>query len=171
MVLITIIGDYLIKKASMFQYFAGWKLLVLGGLLYGISAIGWFYVYRTTTVFTVGAIHSFGIIIFTILLSLVIFKEKINSSEILGLALGIISLAILLRNYASPAEVNKPMVNAETQNSGKSKNFINKAIIDEKKVGILMNIDECNKEVLAVQANDSIRAPFGVTQLEVHLQD
>jgi len=102
MVFITIIGDYCIKKASLLQYFNGWKLLVLGGLLYGITALGWFYVYRTTKVFTVGVIHSLGIIILTILLSTVIFKEKINGSEILGLVLGIISLAILLRNYSPP---------------------------------------------------------------------
>lgn len=102
MVLITIIGDYLIKKASMLQSFNGWKMLVLGGFLYGISAIGWFYVYRTTKVFTVGAIHSFGIIILTILLSLIIFKEKINGSEIVGILLGILSLGILLRNYSTP---------------------------------------------------------------------
>jgi drug/metabolite transporter (DMT)-like permease len=102
MVIMGIIGDFFIKKASMFQSFTGWKLLVAGGLLYGLSAIGWFYVYRTTKVFTVGAIHSFGIIILSIILSLVIFKEKINSWEILGLLLGIISLSILLRNYVPP---------------------------------------------------------------------
>ena len=102
MVIITILGDYFIKKASLLQYFTGWKLLLFGGFLYGISAIGWFYVYRTTKVFTVGSIHSFGIIIMTILLSVVVFKEKINGSEILGILLGIISLILLLRNYTQP---------------------------------------------------------------------
>jgi drug/metabolite transporter (DMT)-like permease len=102
MVIITILGDYFIKKASLLQYFTGWKLLVLGGFLYGISAIGWFYVYRTTKVFTVGAIHSFGIIILTILLSAIVFKEKITGSEILGILLGIISLIILLKDYTPP---------------------------------------------------------------------
>lgn len=98
MVVITIVGDYFVKKASMFKDHIGWKYLLLGGFLYGISAIGWFYVYRMTKVFTVGAIHSFGIIILTILLSLVIFKERINTMEILGLFLGVVSLIILLRN-------------------------------------------------------------------------
>lgn len=99
MVILTIIGDYLVKKASMLQYFHGWKLLLLGGILYGVSAIGWFYVYRTTKVFTVGAIHSFGIIILTIVLSAIVFKEKIDRWEVLGIFLGIISLSILLRSY------------------------------------------------------------------------
>lgn len=95
---ITIIGDYCIKKASILQNYSGWKLLLFGAFLYGISAIGWFWVYRTTKFFTVGAIHAYGIIILTILLSVIVFKEKINNWEILGLALGFASLAILLRN-------------------------------------------------------------------------
>jgi len=142
MVVITIIGDYLIKKASMLQHFSGWKLLVLGGFFYGISAIGWFYVYQTTKVFTVGAIHSFGIIILTILLSVVIFKEKITRSEILGLVLGIISLIILLRNYVSPEKVSQPLVKAEPQNTTISENLSDNTFIDRKVPGspaILMN--------------------------------
>lgn len=98
MVVITIIGDYFVKKASMYKDFIGWKHLLFGGFLYGVSAIGWFYVYRMTKVFTVGAIHSFGIIILTILLSIAVFKERINLWETVGMTLGIIALIILLKN-------------------------------------------------------------------------
>ena len=98
MVIITIIGDYFVKKSSMLTGYSGWKQLLIGGLLYGFSAIGWFWVYRTTKFFTVGAIHAYGIIILTIVLSIIVFKEKINNLEILGLVLGFASLAILLRN-------------------------------------------------------------------------
>jgi uncharacterized membrane protein len=158
MVLITIIGDYLIKKASMLQYLNGWKLLVLGGLLYGISAIGWFYVYRTTKVFTVGAIHSFGIIILTILLSVVIFKEKINSSEIMGLVLGIISLVILLKNYASTENVNEPLVAAETISDNPGMDLMDDVLINGKKISILNKVEEFSREALTVHADDSIQA-------------
>ena len=98
MLFVTILGDYFVKKSSLEAGYSGWKLLILGGLLYGISALGWFWVYRVTKVFTVGAIHSLGIIILTIFLSLVIFREKINLLEIIGILLGIISLTILLKN-------------------------------------------------------------------------
>jgi uncharacterized membrane protein len=98
MLFVTILGDYFVKKSSLEAGYSGWKLLILGGLLYGISALGWFWVYRVTKVFTVGAIHSLGIIILTIFLSLVIFREKINLMEIAGLLLGIISLTILLKS-------------------------------------------------------------------------
>jgi uncharacterized membrane protein len=98
MLFVTILGDYFVKKSSIETGYSGWKLLVVGGLLYGVSAIGWFWVYRSAKVFTVGAIHSIGIIILTIFLSLVIFKEKINLMEIVGMLLGVISLIILLKN-------------------------------------------------------------------------
>jgi len=98
MVILTIIGDYCIKKASLLEGLSGWKLVLAGGLLYGFSAIGWFWVYRTTKFFTVGAIHSFGIIVFTIFISIIIFKERINFWEALGMTLGTIALIILIKN-------------------------------------------------------------------------
>ena len=97
MLFVTILGDYFVKKSSIEEGYSGWKLLVLGGLLYGVSAIGWFWVYRSVKVFTVGAIHSLGIIILTIFLSLVIFREKMNFIEIVGILLGVVSITILLK--------------------------------------------------------------------------
>jgi uncharacterized membrane protein len=97
MLFVTILGDYFVKKSSIEAGYSGWKQLVLGGFLYGISAIGWFWVYRSVKVFTVGAIHSLGIIILTIFLSIIIFKEKISFMEVVGILLGIVSLTILLR--------------------------------------------------------------------------
>jgi uncharacterized membrane protein len=97
MLFVAITGDYFVKKSSISPGYSGWKQLLVGGLLYGVSALGWFWVYRSAKVFTVGAIHSFGVIILTIFLSLVIFKEKINLMEMVGILFGIISLILLLR--------------------------------------------------------------------------
>jgi drug/metabolite transporter (DMT)-like permease len=98
MVIMTIAGDFFIKKASLLKDYSGWKLLLLGALFYGFSAIGWFWVYRTTKYFTVGAIHSFGTIILTIFIAILFFKEKINIWEGLGILFGIISLVLLMKN-------------------------------------------------------------------------
>jgi drug/metabolite transporter (DMT)-like permease len=92
MLIITIVGDYFVKLASTKIGYTGWKILLLGGFLYGISCIGWFYAYRHLKVFTVGAFHSVGVIIFSILLSSLIFKEGITVNEWLGILLGCISL-------------------------------------------------------------------------------
>ncbi len=94
---VCIYGDYYIKKASMEQQWEGWKLLALGSLLYGVSAIGFFLLMRMFKVFTVGMLHSFAVIFLSIFLSLVVFKEKINAREILGLILGIASVCLLVR--------------------------------------------------------------------------
>lgn len=94
---ICIYGDYYIKKASMEEQWGGWKMLVFGSLLYGVSAIGFFLLMRMFKVFTVGMLHSFGVIFLSIGLSLFVFKEKITSREILGLVLGVISIFLLIR--------------------------------------------------------------------------
>jgi drug/metabolite transporter (DMT)-like permease len=98
---LTIWGDFLIKKASLMDGFSGWRILLFGGIVYGFSALGWFFIFRTNKFFTVGAISSFGIIILSILLSLFVFDEKINRWEVVGLVLGIISLVILIANGKS----------------------------------------------------------------------
>jgi drug/metabolite transporter (DMT)-like permease len=94
---ICIYGDYYIKKASMEENWAGWKLLAVGSVLYGVSAIGFFMLMRMFKVFTVGMLHSFAVIFLSIILSLVVFKEKINAREILGLILGVASVCLLVR--------------------------------------------------------------------------
>ncbi len=81
----------------MEENWAGWKLLALGSVLYGVSAIGFFFLMRMYKVFTVGMLHSFAVIFLSIVLSLVVFKEKINAREILGLILGVASVCLLIR--------------------------------------------------------------------------
>ena len=81
----------------MEQHWSGWKLLLLGSLLYGVSAIGFFLLMRMFKVFTVGMLHSFAVVFLSIILSLVVFKEKIHAREIIGLLLGVASISLLVR--------------------------------------------------------------------------
>jgi drug/metabolite transporter (DMT)-like permease len=98
MVVLLALGDYYVKKASMLKEYTGWHFLLLGTSSYFVSAFGLFWVYRSYKFVTVGAIQSFGIVVLSVLLSVFVFKEKMNGWEIFGLILGIISLAILLYN-------------------------------------------------------------------------
>jgi drug/metabolite transporter (DMT)-like permease len=98
MLVVTITGDYYVKKASIVKDYSDWRILLLGATIYFISAFGWFWIYRFQKFLTVGAIHSFGIIMLTVLFSIFVFKEKINGWEIFGLVLGAISLTILVYN-------------------------------------------------------------------------
>src|ERR1700760_1855341 len=94
----TIAGDFCIKKAATLKQFSGWPLLLAGGTINFACAIGWFWIYRTQKFLTVGAILSIGLLALSLLVSQVIFKEKINTREITGIVLGFISLVILLKN-------------------------------------------------------------------------
>ncbi len=97
-VTLTIIGDYFVKKASLAPKFTHWHILLLGGAFYASSAILWFWMYRYTKVYTVGMLHSFLVIAFTLVLSVIVFKENITWRDGIGLALGVISMVLLLDN-------------------------------------------------------------------------
>lgn len=98
MIVITIIGDYFVKRASMIAEPNVFRFLSMGAVIYFVSAFGWFYVYKYAKFLTVGAIHSFGIVVMTVFISMSVFKEEINSQEIVALILGVISIAILVKN-------------------------------------------------------------------------
>jgi len=95
--LITVLGDVFVKQASLQPKFTGWKLLMLGALIYGLTAIGWFFVLRKIKLSTSGGLYSLSIIIFLTLASVFYFKEKITGLEILAIILAIISLILLYR--------------------------------------------------------------------------
>ncbi|MFC5408467.1 hypothetical protein ACFPMF_04055 [Larkinella bovis] len=93
----SLLADYLIKKASLQAGMDGWPWLLTGGLMYGTTAIGWFYMMRSFKLFTIGLLHSFGVIALTLVLSLFVFQEKITLREWVGIALGCVSIGLLVR--------------------------------------------------------------------------
>lgn len=98
LLIVTIAGDYCIKKAAMQKQYSGWHLLLMGGIVNFGCAIGWFWIYRSQKFLTVGGILSIGLLALSVLVSQFIFKEKINGWEMFGIALGFVSLTILLKN-------------------------------------------------------------------------
>ena len=95
--IITVFGDFLIKQASLQPAFSGHIKLILGALIYGFTAFGWFFVMRKIKLSTLGVVYGVSCVIFLALVSVFYFKEKISSMEIVGLVLAIISLIILAR--------------------------------------------------------------------------
>ena len=95
--LTTLIADYLIKCASLQDGFKGWRTLLAGAIIYGASAIGWFIMMRSFKLFSLSVFHSLAVILLTVLLSLFVFKEKMTFTEGIGVLLGCISIALLLR--------------------------------------------------------------------------
>ena len=95
--LVSIFADYLIKRASLQAGWVGWKPLLIGGFIYGATAIGWFYAMRVYKLFTINMFHSFFVIAVSILMSQFIFGEKLTMRELVGIALGIASIVLLIR--------------------------------------------------------------------------
>jgi drug/metabolite transporter (DMT)-like permease len=95
--IITVIADAFIKHASLQSAFSGWKWLVLGALIYGATAFGWFFVMRKAKLSTLGVLYSVSIVVCLTLVSVFYFKEKISAVEIAGIGMAIASLILLAR--------------------------------------------------------------------------
>lgn len=94
---ITVIADALIKYASLQEALSGWRILIIGSILYGLTAFGWFFVMRKIKLSTLGVLYGVSCVLLLTLISAFYFKEKISPIEIFGISLAIISLIILSR--------------------------------------------------------------------------
>ena len=95
--LITVLADSLIKHASLQNAFSGWQTLILGAIIYGLTAFGWFFVMRKIKLSTLGVLYAVSVVVFLTLVSVFYFKEKISPIEIVGISMAIFSLVILSR--------------------------------------------------------------------------
>ena len=95
--IITTFADIFIKNASLQNSFAGWPMLVLGSVIYGLTGIGWFFAMRYQKLSTLGVIFSISGVLLLTLVSVFYFKEKISHLEILGIVLAMVSLTLLYR--------------------------------------------------------------------------
>ncbi|MDD5229400.1 MAG: hypothetical protein PHN45_07600 [Methylococcales bacterium] len=94
---LSLLADYYIKLASLKPNFSGWIELLFGGFLYGVTAIGWFFLMREFKLVTLSVFHALGVIGFTCLLGVFVFKEKLYFREMVGVALGCCSIILLMR--------------------------------------------------------------------------
>jgi len=94
---VTVLADVFIKHASLQTAFDGWRTLLLGVLIYGLTGFGWFFVMRKVKLSTLGVFYSVTCVLLLTMVSIFYFKEKISPIEIVGIALAVISLAILAR--------------------------------------------------------------------------
>jgi len=91
------LGDYFLKLAGNGKSFIDWKLFALGAIIYGSTALGWFFILKHTKLATLGAVYAVAITILLALIGFFFFKETLSYTEITGITLGIISLLLLVR--------------------------------------------------------------------------
>jgi undecaprenyl phosphate-alpha-L-ara4N flippase subunit ArnF len=95
--LITVAGDYFIKRASLRQGYSGWNFLLIGALIYALTAFGWFYLFRKIKLANSTAIYGASAIIFLTLIGFFIFGEKLKFIEVIGILMAIGSIILLSR--------------------------------------------------------------------------
>jgi multidrug transporter EmrE-like cation transporter len=93
-VLLEVAGDLLFRKWGMEQR---WPLFAVSLVIYNLAAVAWAYSLRMTQVSS--AIVMLGLlnVILVVIGGVVLFREKLSTPQILGLILGVASLALLNR--------------------------------------------------------------------------
>lgn len=94
---LTILGDFFIKQAAVDNNADSWKKVVIGGFIWFITAIGWFFLLKKEKLISLGGIYLVSSVILLVFVSVFIFKEKVSEMEIVGIIMAIISLIILAR--------------------------------------------------------------------------
>jgi len=91
------LGDFLIKKATLKPGFSGMYFVVAGGVVWLLSAFGWFFVLRRMELSNSNGIFAVLTIIFVLAGSYFYFHEKVSFGEIAGFVLAIVSIYLLVR--------------------------------------------------------------------------
>jgi drug/metabolite transporter (DMT)-like permease len=96
---IGVLGDSFIKLSGSGKNFMDIKWFILGFIVYGLTAFGWFFVMKNIKLSTLGVFYAISTVIFLMIVGVFYFKEPLNNYEIIGIILAIISL-ILLGKFA-----------------------------------------------------------------------
>ena len=91
----TLMGDYCIKLATgkiggllSVQFMAG-------ALLYGITAIGWFFLMKTNSLAIIGVLFSASTVILLAALGTLVFKEAFGWRDAIGISLAVLAVAVI----------------------------------------------------------------------------
>lgn len=95
---LTILGDYAIKVATNKEpgLMSAWFLV--GALLYGLPAIGWFYLMKTHSLAMIGVLYSALSIILLAALGYFAFSEALGRREWLGMSLAIAAVLVMIQD-------------------------------------------------------------------------
>ncbi|MEO0912952.1 MAG: hypothetical protein AAFY59_08175 [Pseudomonadota bacterium] len=96
-VVVTIIGDWLLKHASLMPALTGSPYLAGGMVMYMLSGIGFFFAMRHMSLASVGVWYAVLTILFMTALGVFAFDEKLAGREIVGIALALGSLFCMTR--------------------------------------------------------------------------
>ena len=94
---VGVAGDYFIKVSGNGPSYVSYPPLLIGMMIYALTAIGWFYVMKHVKLGTLGVFYALTTIILLAIVGAVFFKEQLTVYDIIGIVLGVISIVFLAR--------------------------------------------------------------------------
>jgi small multidrug resistance pump len=93
----AVLGDFFIKTGSNNRGALALRWLLVGAIIYGSTAFGWFFVFRHLKLATISVLFALWSMLALTFVGVVIFHEKLHAFEILGMILALFSIILLTR--------------------------------------------------------------------------
>ena len=94
---IGVLGDYFLKLASAREQSLRTGWFYLGFALYASTAFGWVFVMKHLKLATISVLYSVSLVLLLTAIGVVLFRESLNSFEVIGIVLAVASLVLLMR--------------------------------------------------------------------------
>ncbi|MFZ2201896.1 MAG: hypothetical protein WAV56_00715, partial [Microgenomates group bacterium] len=94
--IVTAFGDSFLKKAGQLKY-TNYTFLTIGLVVYAITGVVWFFVYKQTKFSVVGSIYGVATAVIFALVGIFYFKESLRPQEIIGIVFAVTSIVLLGR--------------------------------------------------------------------------
>ncbi|ARE40217.1 hypothetical protein RGUI_2076 [Rhodovulum sp. P5] len=91
---LTVAGDFLVKVASSDEAGMTSPAFIAGALLYGAPAVAWFFLMQQHSLAKIGVFYASSTVIILALLGAIIFEERLEWRDALGIALAIAAVAV-----------------------------------------------------------------------------
>lgn len=94
---IGVLGDVFLKIAGKDHKGVDTKWFILGLVTYAATAFGWFYVIKHIKLSSVGILYALSTAFILVGVGVIYFHDSLNTYEIVGIVLAIVSLFLLNR--------------------------------------------------------------------------
>ncbi len=91
----TVIGDYFVKIASEKSNGLISSTFIIGAVLYGAPAIGWYFLMKSHSLAAIGVFYSASTILILAALGFFVFHESFGLRESVGITLAILSVVVM----------------------------------------------------------------------------
>ena len=95
--LVGVLGDYFLKVASADKHSLRSPSFYVGFVVYASTAFGWLFVMKHLKLGTIGVLYSMTMIVLLTAVGVVVFGERLNYAEMVGVVLALASLVLLVR--------------------------------------------------------------------------